>query len=758
MSSLVAEPRPARPRGPAPAARTLPPLRDRNAAWLGAAIAAALAAVAFVGQGGLDRGSATAVEMGVTIAGAALVGAAIAVAPPLRRAWGGLTLALMAALTVLTAVSIAWSVQPDDSWLEANRTLSYLAAFAGGMALGRLAPRRWTALLGGVLAATVIVCGYGLITKVFPATLAAGQSFSRLSAPFGYWNALGLMAAMGIPPCLWLGSRRSGHPALAVLAYPAFGLLTVAMLLSYSRGALAAAGLGMVLWFALVPRRLRALAVALTGAGAGALVGLWAFGQHALSQSNVPLGARSSAGHELGWLLLALVAVLAAVGLAVGYLAERRPLEGRTRWRTGLAALVVVALVVLGVGTKLTVSPRGLTGSVSHAWGNLTNPEQVTQHVPIDSPNRLTTSASTVRAQYWSDAISVWREQRLRGAGAGGYATARMHVTTRPGLVRHAHGYVTQTLADLGLLGLGLSALLLVCWLGAAARPTAPRAGLRGAAAAERAGMVTLVATVLAFGVSSMVDWTWFVPGTTLLALLCAGWVAARGPLGAAVLVRGRPGRVRLGAAAAAVVLGLVGAWAIWQPQRAADAGGAALAAAQSGHYQAAMSHARDAAARDPLSLQPLFDQAGIQDAAGHPRAARATLQRAVRLQPANPLSWQQLGELELNRLGHPYAALTAFAAALYLGPQQVQAQQDYVAARARLQTAAAARVTAAARRQARAAIPPLLPSKMPGARLGGTGAGDALASGAQSIPALALASPPAPRATTVPAPQPKAR
>ena len=66
---------------------------------------------------------------------------------------------------------------------EANRTLSLFAVFATGLALVRLTPGRWHALLGGVLIASVALSGYALLTKVFPATLAADETYARLRAP-----------------------------------------------------------------------------------------------------------------------------------------------------------------------------------------------------------------------------------------------------------------------------------------------------------------------------------------------------------------------------------------------------------------------------------------------------------------------------------------------------------------------------------------------------------------------------------------------
>ena len=54
---------------------------------------------------------------------------------------GGGTLVLFALLAALTALSVTWSVAPGLSYIEAGRTLTYLAVFAAGVAAARLAPR-----------------------------------------------------------------------------------------------------------------------------------------------------------------------------------------------------------------------------------------------------------------------------------------------------------------------------------------------------------------------------------------------------------------------------------------------------------------------------------------------------------------------------------------------------------------------------------------------------------------------------------------
>ncbi len=142
--------------------------------------------------------------------------------------------------------------------------------------------------------AAVVVCGYALLTKIFPGSLATSDTYARLQEPYGYWNAIGLTAAMGAIGCLWLGARRSGHALLSALAYPAMGVLLLTLVLAYSRGALVALAVGLLLWFCIVPLRLRGAAVLLIVAAlAAGAVGAWDFSTHALSSDSVALAERT---------------------------------------------------------------------------------------------------------------------------------------------------------------------------------------------------------------------------------------------------------------------------------------------------------------------------------------------------------------------------------------------------------------------------------------------------------------------------------
>ena len=661
--------------------------------------AATLSLLAFVAQGGVAVEPNTWANVALVAAGALL--GAVALAAPNRFAppaplYGAGALAAVGGLAVLTTLSIIWSLAPSDSWLEANRSFAYLGAFGAGIGLVRLVPGRWAAVLHGLALGCLVVCLYALLTKVFPESLAGDEIFARLRAPFGYWNGVGLMAALGVPPLLWLGARRSGHAAANALAYPAIGLLLVCLMLSYSRGALLALLAGLALWFALVPLRLRAAAVlAVAGAGA-ALVVAWAFAQDGLTQDYLDIVIRADAGHELGLLLVLLAVVLLAAGLVIGFVTASRSPGPRIRLLAGRVLVAAVALAFVAGAI-----------SVSGELGNLADPEA---RLPSNAPNRLT-ETSSVRARYWREAFKIHADSPWIGAGAGAYGTARRRYRTGDIDVQHAHGYFVQQLADLGWLGVVAGLAALAAWLWAAVISLGLRRRDRGLPwDAERVGLATLAAVVVVFGVNSLIDWTWFIPANAVAALLAACWVAGRGPLRTRLaaegptgiipaaersglvaerrrwslreqLTRWRPSPHRTGIAAAVLLAGMAISWAIVQPLRAVHAGDAAIARLQQGNFEAAAEIALIGTKRNPLSVEPWWELADAEAQAGNFGLAVLALEKAVKVQPANAEAWRRLGRFRLSALDEPEAALSAFRAAYYLDPQSSDKASDVLEA-----------------------------------------------------------------------------
>jgi tetratricopeptide (TPR) repeat protein len=298
-----------------------------------------------------------------------------------------------------------------------------------------------------------------------------------------------------------------------------------------------------------------------------------------------------------------------------------------------------------------------LTGEVSHVWSRLTN----TNSGAANAPSRLI-QLGNARGRYWSEGLKVGEHALLKGTGALGYATAVTRYTDDARVVPHAHSFVIQTFADFGLTGVVLMFALLIAWSMATARTLIPDPEEVSASssvspdphAAERAGLLTLLAVVVTFGVHSSIDWTWFVPGTALPALAAAGWLAGRGPLGepAGRLERRRRLLDSPGVAAASlgvVAVTLLAAWAIYQPLRSSNAEDSAIQALGNGNAAAALSDARTAAAAEPVAVSPLWEEATIEQANGDRAGAQADLQQAVDRQPENAQTWLQLGQFYLQ-------------------------------------------------------------------------------------------------------------
>jgi Tetratricopeptide repeat/O-Antigen ligase len=394
-----------------------------------------------------------------------------------------------------------------------------------------------------------------------------------------------------------------------------------------------------------------------------------------------------------------MAAVLLAAGLAVQFAAAQRPPTPRQRRLAGRGALAVLALVPLLGLVALASAEGGVKGQVTKAWDQLTDPNAQT---PANTPDRLT-ATSSVRARYWREALDIHATEPWLGSGAGAYATVRTRFRDDALFVRHAHGYGVQTLADLGWIGLIVSLLAAAAWLLSAARATGVRRRDRGLPYdAERIGMLTLVVVVLIFAAHSLIDWTWFVPANAGVAVLCAGWVAGRGPLrvrleqpegpsGPEALTWPHAGRLaRIGqrmpplralAVFTVIAIALVAAWTALQPVRAVHAGDAAFDRLDQGQPDAAAEEARAATEINPLSVDPLFELAAIEEARGRTKEAEAVLERAVGLQPANPEAWRRLGQFRLTTLNDPKGALSAFQAAYYLDPKAPASTSDVIEA-----------------------------------------------------------------------------
>lgn len=638
-----------------------------------AALGAALSAIAFGAGGGTQLGRTTVVQVAMVLVGGTLLALCL-----LRNRegpmYGGAALFLFAALTAVTALSMSWSISPDASLEEAGRAFAYLAIFAAAVMAGRLVPQATPAVLAGVLLATVAVGAWALLTRIFPSDLGGLVLGGRLSEPFQYWNALGSMAVVGIPSALWLGTRRAGGAVAGALAYPALGTLMLVTLLTQSRGALAAGVITVLVWMALVPLRLRTLLVlAICGVGA-APVAAWALSKDAFTEVLQPDSAREAVAGDFGLMVLAMLVALFAAGLAVRAGSARHAPSLAVRRRMGIAVAVIACALALGGLTSVAVSDRGLGGTISDRVDEVTD----TQEAPPSGAARLG-SVSSSRGTYWRQAFEVFEERPWVGRGAGSFALASLRYRDGFPAADHAHGFFAQLAADLGLVGLAAALALLAAWLAAAARATGavPRGRPRPEWNDERTAVTALALCAVVFGLHAVVDWTWSIPGPSAAALVAAGFVAGRGPLGARPGPAGpsRPDTQRVLAAAAVVVVAALCAWAVWQPERASRSTDRAIGLLVDGKPDDALREADRARDIDPYSAEPLFTRAEILQSEGRAPAAYRALERAVIEHPRDPETWLKLGRFELEELDLPSRAIESATGALAADPSSGNAK-----------------------------------------------------------------------------------
>ncbi|MDE3189492.1 MAG: O-antigen ligase family protein [Acidobacteriota bacterium] len=526
--------------------------------------------------------------------------------------------AFLGALVLLVAwvwISIAWTSDVTQSVFEGERSLMLVAAVGAGLALAQRRPVR--PLLGGTLAGIVVACGYALATRLLPGHVGHFDPVAvyRLNTPVGYWNGLGIVAALGAVLALGfsLRARATTSRALAALALP---VLLLTLYFTYSRGAWVALAAGLVVLLALDPNRLATAAGLAALAPAPALVVYLASRSGALTRQNSTLAAARHDGHRIALVLLAVALAEAAVALglrAAGRFAIPHAL------RLGFAALLVAAVLGAAGGALAHYgSPARIAHRVYHDF-TAPPPKNV-----VNLNTRVFNLSNDGRIALWKVAWHEADANLLLGGGAGTYQRYYLQHRVTAQNVEDAHSLYLETLAELGVAGLVLLVAVLAIPLAAAVRFRRHRLVPFAAAAYS------------AYLVHAAIDWDWELAGVTLAALLCGLACVLAGRADGAPALGARPRGVAAALAvglSALTLVGLLGNTALESSQ----------AAAARGNWRAAESHARTAIRFMPWSAagwQALGEaQLGLHDKAG----ARRSLGRAAAKDPRNWVVWLDL-------------------------------------------------------------------------------------------------------------------
>lgn len=487
-------------------------------AWRGPAAAAVVAALTIYlsfNAGGFFPDSAATAVLAIS---ALLAVALIVVRRPLAGLGPGLgvPLGLLAGFAAWTLASALWSGLDWRALVEADRALLYVLAFAlcGILAIGE---RRLAWGLRGLAVAVVVVCAIGWTTRVAADVwpIAANIHPERLSFPLTYWNSLGLLATLGLLACLYLTSGGRESRAWRVAGAAAIPLLASTLLLTFSRGSLAIALLGLVVYALLSrPRRLLPALAAVAIPTAVALVASYQASLVSSARFASPEGV--SEGHELALVVLACAAVAALLRLlltrADDALDDWAP--PRPQRRTVVAAIAGAALVCVALLALFQVPAKVGNQYDSFVEGNVVNSS-------ADARSRLSAGGNNGRIAEWEVALDAFGEQPLHGKGAGSYQFEWDRNRTESFAVVDAHSLYLEVLGELGVVGLVLLGGALVAILvGLARRLGGP----------ERQAYAALIALLAAWAVHAGIDWDWEMPAVTLWLFALAGLGLARAP------------------------------------------------------------------------------------------------------------------------------------------------------------------------------------------------------------------------------------
>lgn len=423
---------------------------------------------------------------------------------------GWVLISLLAALVAIKGLSMVWTLSDSLTITELLRSAMYLAMFV--MAIGSLSSGRQVSPVvdGGVLISAA-VAGYGVLQKINPLQYeATTPDAARIGSTIGYANTTAMIAGMGMVLALTrMAEMKSpiGRGVYAVLLL----ILGTALYFTFSRGGLLSVGVGGVVLFVLGGNRLQTFVNLMLAA---IPLGWLLYTVQDLPALFVTDQATTAqlVSDGLAFRTDLLLAAAGAFALQVVYalLARRYELVPEARRVLGAVALVLI-LLVGGAGVYLAGNQL-LSENFS---------ESVTSRMQqSDNANeRLTSVSSNSRSQYWRVAWDSWKEHPLLGTGAGTFQITWLEDRTGFGNVKQVHNLYLEQGTETGIfafLAITAFSALLIGYTARAAWRSTPLGN-------RRILLSGLVAAMAIYLFSSVLEWHWYIPASTLLFFLLAG-------------------------------------------------------------------------------------------------------------------------------------------------------------------------------------------------------------------------------------------
>jgi hypothetical protein len=567
-------------------------------------------------------------------------------------------LACYAALTLLSGI---WSHSMSRALIEFDRAWLYLLVLVlFGTVQASTDNLRW--LVRGLVLGASIVCISGLATRLLPNVwrTAQGVSNERLSYPVTYWNTLGLLAALGIVLAFHLSCSLSERRVVRVLATGVLPLLALTLFFTFSRGAMLACGIGLVVYVLVArPRGLPSAVLAVIPTTAVLI--LFAYRANLLDTLDPTTRRAVAQGHHVALVagVCVLVGMAARLLLALVLDPRLRYWAGRPRLNTSLKRGAMLAAVAVAVGAFFAL---GAPHALAHDWDRFIGGASTTAKGG-DLRQRLTDPSNDGRTPLWQVALRGFSASPLHGAGAGMYQTLWDRERSQFAYVIDAHSLYLQAMAELGVPGL----LLLLVLVGA----TILGLGLR-ASGRRRTLYGALLAAAVVWALHAGVDWDWEMPVVTIGFFAIAGLALSAGGQAGGGWVPGHNTRLVLALlclATVALPVSIIGSQTrLGQAEHALYASDCAAATPaalssigwldvrpepyeivgfcdiQRGQPRLAITAMREARSHDPGSWETYYALAIAQASAG--TDPRANVEQALRMNPREPLTREAAKQL----------------------------------------------------------------------------------------------------------------
>jgi hypothetical protein len=589
--------------------------------------------------------------------------------------------------TLWTLLSVTWSYNPAASFDEFVRAALYLAGY--GLFYMYLSRRVWLGWLAHMfifIAFTVAVDSIfgkiGIIDHPDP------FQTNRLSYPLTYWNTMGLLMIMSFPLALRVLADRATGIVVRCLYAPALVLFLSVLFFTFSRAGLLLLMLVFGLYLLVAVSRLRAvMQAAIAFFWTAVVIGFC----YLFLPTMVKLIPDPDPGEakRLGVLMLVVMLLAAGSQVVVWYQEKRITVSEELARRIGYAlAGLAAAIFLLGFAAFVAKEGNPVTW-VRDQVQVIAEPEAV-----VEGAEERLLSLQSERYREYQVSVGVFRDNPLKGTGAGTWSIHWTRERPREIQVKDGHSWLFETMAELGLVGTVLMLGFLVTFF---IRGVSDLRFLGRSRARELYGAIFV--SCVAFALHSVIDWDWEMAVITLSFFLFVVGLLRYGALARA----GAAGETVGEAGAGAAVPGEEGeavaeepaekASGGWTPRRmlswswligvlcvvmlvltalpviAEDRVQKATRLAREGKNLGEVGSLADTAHRfNPLDGEPLILKAIAVQAAGDVDEAESLILQAIDLEPYNDKYYRNLTRVYLQK-GDPDGATLAIHRSRELNP-----------------------------------------------------------------------------------------